>query len=125
MTERESNLTIVERHVEGVTVMTLTGQMVLDDGDLLFWRHIRDLLHEGHVRILVNLDGVTFIDSSGVGMLVARLQTVREKGGAMKLVNGAGSRNQRLLSMLKLNVVFEIFEDEASALRSFMWPAKA
>jgi anti-sigma B factor antagonist len=94
--------------------------MLLDDGDLAFGRCVRDLISRGRVRIVVDLGGVTFIDSSGVGMMAAKLKTVRESGGDMRLLH-LTSRSQRLLGMMKLMTVFETFEDEASAVRSFAY----
>jgi anti-sigma B factor antagonist len=115
-----SKLQIVERRVDEVTVLVLTGEIVLDDGDLAFRKQIHDLVGQGRVRIVVDLGSVTYIDSAGVGMMAAKMKTVRESGGAMKLVN-LTSRGQRLLAMMKLMSVFEVFEDEASAIRSFSW----
>jgi anti-sigma B factor antagonist len=68
----ESALTIHERQVDDVLVLTLTGQILVDDGDLLFGRKIRDLIEKGQVKIVVDLGGLTYIDSSGVGMLVGK-----------------------------------------------------
>ena len=118
MTENVSKLQVIERQIDDVTILVLAGEMVVDDGDLVFWRQIRDQVAKGRVKLLVDLGGVTYIDSAGVGMMVGKLKTVREAGGVMKLVN-LTNRNQRLLALLKLGTVFETFEDEASALRSF------
>jgi anti-sigma B factor antagonist len=114
-----SKLQIEERRVDEVTVVVLTGQMLLDDGDLDFRRHIVALLNDSRVKILVDLDGVTYIDSSGVGMMVAQLKMVRQRGGDMRLLR-LNSRGQRLLSLLKLRSTFEAFDDEAIAVRSFV-----
>ena len=116
----ESKLSIVERQVEDVTVLILTGQILLDDGDLAFRRQVHDLISRGGVKIVVDLAGVTYIDSSGVGMMAAKLKTVRESGGDMRLLHLTG-RSQRLLGMMKLMTAFETFEDEAAAVRSFSW----
>jgi anti-sigma B factor antagonist len=116
----ESKLSIAERQAGEVTVLTLVGQMLLDDGDLAFGRHVRDLISHGRVRIVVDLGEVTYIDSSGVGMMAAKLKTVRESGGDMRLLH-LTSRSQRLLGMMKLMTAFETFEDEASAVRSFAY----
>lgn len=115
-----SKLQIEERDVDDVTVMALTGQITLDDGDLLFRRHVHALLDRGRRKILVDLAGVTVIDSSGVGMMAAKLKTVREKGGDLKLVR-LTSRNSHLLGLLKLKTVFDVHDDEAAALKSFSW----
>lgn len=111
-------LDIETRDVGDVAVVTLTGQMLLDDGDLLFRRYIADLVSRGVVKIVVDLGGVTYIDSSGVGMLAAQLKHVRERGGDMRLLHLTG-RSQRLFGMMKLMIAFETFEDEPSAVRSF------
>ena len=114
----DSKLTITERQSDDVVVLMLAGQMVLDDGDLLFYRKIAELTGRGLVKIVVDLGGVTYIDSSGVGMLAAKLKHLRERGGDMRLLNLTRG-SQRLFGMLKLLIVFETFDDEAAALRSF------
>ena len=114
-----SKLQIEERRIDDVTVVVLSGEMLLDDGDLAFRRHIAALLNESRIKILVDLDGVTYIDSSGVGMMVAQLKTVRQRGGDMRLMR-LNSRGQRMLTLLKLRSTFETFDDEAMALRSFV-----
>ena len=114
----ESKLRIEERPLNGVTLLVLTGEMLLDDGDLMFRRHIHELIDRGRVKILVDLAGVTYIDSSGVGMMAAKLKTARDKGGDIRLLR-LNSRGHRLFSVAKLHTAFEIFNDEAMALRSF------
>jgi anti-sigma B factor antagonist len=114
----ESKMTLEERQVDGVTVLVLTGQMTLDDGDLAFRKRIHDLIGRDRTKIVLDLGGVTYIDSSGVGMLVAKLKTLKESGGDMKLLN-LNRRAETLFGMLKLLIVFETFQDEAAAVRSF------
>ena len=114
----ESKLTIDERQAGDVTVLVLTGQMLLDDGDLAFRKRIHDLIDRRLPKVVVDLGGVTYIDSSGVGMLAAKLKTLKEHGGDMKLLN-LTRRSESLFGMLKLLIVFETFEDEAAAVRSF------
>jgi anti-sigma B factor antagonist len=114
----DSKLAIEERQTGDITVLVLKGQMVLDDGDLAFGRRIRDLVDRGAVKVILDLGGVTYIDSSGVGMLVAKLKSLKERGGDMRLLN-LNRRAESLLGMLKLLVVFETFQDEAAAVRSF------
>ena len=94
--------------------------MLLDDGDLAFRRKVHELIDAGRVKLVVDLAGVTYIDSAGIGMMVAKLKTVREKKGDIKLAR-LTSRTQSLLAMLKLIMVFETFDDEASAVRRFAW----
>jgi anti-sigma B factor antagonist len=113
-----SKLTIEQRQMDGVTVLVLSGEMLLDDGDLEFRRVVHDLIERGRVNIVVDLDGITHIDSSGVGMMVAKLQTARRQGGDIKLVHLTG-RSQRLLSTMKIMTIFETFDDVPSAVRSY------
>ena len=119
----ESKLTIEERQAGDVMILVLTGQMLLDDGDLAFGRRIRDLVDRGFSKVVLDLGGVTYIDSSGVGMLVAKMKTLKEKGGDIKLLH-LNQRAESLFGMLKLLFVFERFDDEAAALRSFAWSAE-
>src|SRR5262245_2793618 len=112
----QSKLTIDERHAGDVALLTLSGQMLLDDGDLLFGKKIRDLVDRGVVKVVIDLGGVTYIDSSGVGMLVAKLKTLKERGGDIRLLN-LNRRAESLFGMLKILVLFETFEDEAAAVR--------
>ena len=90
-----SRLEIQERQIDDVTVLVLKGEIVLDDGDLLLRKKIHELLDDGRRNLVLNLLGVTYIDSSGVGMIAGKLKTVRERGGEMKLAH-LTSRSQRL-----------------------------
>jgi anti-sigma B factor antagonist len=114
----ESKLQIEERPLDDVTLLVLTGEMLLDDGDLVFRRHVHELIDRGRTKVLVDLAGVTYIDSSGVGMMAAKLKTVRDRGGDIRLLR-LNTRGHRLFSVAKLHTVFEIFNDEATAIRSF------
>jgi anti-sigma B factor antagonist len=114
----DSALTILERSVGDVTVLVLTGQVLVDDGDLAFGQRIRDLIDKGCLKIIVDLGGVTYIDSSGVGMMVAKLRSVRDHGGDMRLLH-ITARGQRLLKVMRILTTFETFDDEAAAVRSF------
>ena len=114
----ESKLTIDEREAGDVTVLALAGQMLMDDGDLVFRKRIHDLIDRGRPKVVVDLGGVTYIDSSGVGMLAAKLKTLKDSGGDMRLVN-LTRRAESLFGMLKLLLVFETFQDEVTAVRSF------
>ena len=113
-----SKLSIDEREAGDVTVLTLTGQLVLDDGDLVFRRCIHDLVDRGRVKVVVNLAGVTYIDSAGVGMVVAKMKTLRGRGGDMKLLN-LNTRGLHLFGITRLVFVFETFDSEELAVRSF------
>jgi|SRR5215211_3894020 len=114
----ESKLMVEERHAGDVTVLVLTGQMLLDDGDLAFGKRISDLIGRGRAKIVVDLGGLTYIDSSGVGMIVFQQKALRQSGGDMKLLH-LNRRAETLFGMLKLLILFETFDDEAAAVRSF------
>lgn len=118
MFEPTSKLKIVERRVDDVVILDLTGEMTLDDGDLVFRRKVHELLDEGLRKILLNLAGLTKIDSAGVGMLGAKLKMTREKHGHLKLVNLTAAMS-RLLGMMKILTLFEVFDSEDAAVRSF------
>ena len=116
--ETASKLLIAERRTGDVTVLALSGEMLVDDGDLALRQRIHELIDQGQVKILVDLAGVTHIDSAGVGMLVAKQKTVRERGGDVKLMH-LTNRSQRLLALMKLVSVFEVFESEDDAIQSY------
>jgi anti-sigma B factor antagonist len=119
LAEQASKLKIEERVVDDVVIITLTGEISADDGDIAFGKRVDELvLRQGHRKVLVDLAGVTYIDSAGVGIMVGEYKIVRDKGGALKLLN-LSMQSHRILAMMKLRSVFEVFEDEAMALRSF------
>ena len=118
MRDATPTLRIVERIVEGVTVLDLTGRLVLDQGDAALRDCVADLLTRGQKQLVVNLRDVSYIDSAGVGMLVAKMLSVRRAGGDMKLLN-LTARSNRVMTITKLLTVFETFDDEAAAVRSF------
>ena len=114
----------MEKRVDDVVVLALAGQILLDDGDLAFRAKIHELVERGDVKIVVDLSGVTYIDSSGIGMMVAKVKTVRERGGDIKLTQ-LTRRTQTLLASLKLALVFDILDDDAAAIRAFSWAARS
>ena len=120
MTQPVSKLRIDEDQVGDITILRLHGEIVSDDGDLLFGKRVDDLIKRGLLKVIVNLSDVTYIDSAGVGMMVYESKALQEKQGVMKLAN-LSARSHHLLAMLKLKLVFEIYEDEAAAIDSFKW----
>jgi anti-sigma B factor antagonist len=113
-----SRLNITERQVGDVTLLILTGAITLDDGDLVFGKRVEELVAAGRVQIVADLQGVTYIDSSGLAIMAAKLNLVRRAGGDVRLLH-LNERGRRLLQVLKLPTMFEIFDDESLALRSF------
>ena len=118
-----SKLQIGESRQGDIIVLTLSGQITLDDGDLAFGRHVDQLVAAGGRQIIVDLSAVTYIDSAGVGMLVAESQRVAAQGGSMRLAH-LTARSHHLLAMLKLKMMFEIYDDVDAAVRSFAWRAR-
>lgn len=106
-------------HEKGdVTVVETSGRLTLGEGTDALREKTRELVQGGSRQILMNMAGVTYIDSSGVGELVGAYTTATAAGGEMKLLNLA-RRVHDLLKITKLCTVFETFDDEASALGSF------
>lgn len=106
------------RQVGDVTVIDASGRITLGEGSSAFRDKIKELVNAGNKKIVLNMAGVTYIDSSGIGELVSGFTTVTNQGGGLKLVN-LGKRIQDLLQITKLYTVFETFDDEAAAIRSF------
>jgi anti-sigma B factor antagonist len=109
---------IKERVVNGVSVLDLSGKIVLGEGDGQVRDRIKDLLADGQKKILLNLGEVNYIDSAGLGALISSYTTVKRQGGQLKLEN-LTKRIQDLLAITKLITVFETFDNEAEALASF------
>jgi anti-sigma B factor antagonist len=106
------------RQVGDVTVVDANGRITLGEGASVFRDVIRDLAAKGNKKILVNLADVSYIDSSGIGEMVSSFTTVTNHGGQLKLLS-LTKRVKDLLQITKLYTVFEVFEDEAAAVRSF------
>ena len=109
---------IGERVVNGVTVLDLKGKITLGEGDEALRDHISGLLQKGIKKILLNLEGVPYIDSAGLGEVVRTYTTVSRQGGQLKLVN-LTKRITDLLMITKLLTVFETFEVEQDAIKSY------
>jgi anti-sigma B factor antagonist len=111
-------LEITQRRVGDVTIVELDGQLVLDDSDIPLRDHVNRLVAEGRVKIIVDMRNVTRLDSAGIGMLVSKYLTASGKGGSLKLLQPT-VHSRYLLEITKLSTVFEIFESEEDAIRSF------
>lgn len=106
------------RHVGKVTVVDISGRIVLGEGSAELRNMIRDLLSQGRNKILLNLGDVDYIDSAGIGELVSGFSSVTKNGGELKLIH-LTRRVHDLLQITKLFTVFEVHSDEAAALSSF------
>jgi anti-sigma B factor antagonist len=111
-------LTIASREVDGVTVLDLGGRITLGEGSVQLREAIRDLIGKGIKNILLNLGNVNYIDSSGLGELVSAFTTAKNQGAEVKLLN-LTKKVHDLLQLTKLYTVFDIKDDEASAIASF------
>lgn len=106
------------RQVDGVTILDLSGRITLGEGSVTLRDAIRDAVTKGQKNILLNLADVSYLDSSGLGELVTSYTSVKNAGGEMKLLN-LGKKVTDLLQITKLYTVFDVSDDEASAVASF------
>ena len=109
---------IAERTVNDVTILDLKGKMTLGEGDELLKDKINSLLAAGKKKLLLNLEGVPYIDSAGLGEVVRTYTTVSRQGGSLKLLN-LTKRIEDLLSITKLLTVFETYDSESEAVASY------
>ncbi|HTA26123.1 MAG TPA: STAS domain-containing protein [Terriglobales bacterium] len=106
------------RQVDGVTIVDCSGRITLGEGSVILRDAVRDLLAKNQKKILLNLGEVTYIDSSGIGELVSAFTTVRNQGGELKLLN-LTKKVHDLLQITKLYTVFDVKEEETSAIKAF------
>ena len=116
----------IEQRVSGdVTIVTINGDITLNKGgDVLLKDKVQSLIQQGHKNLLIDLSGVSYVDSAGLGELVQAYATTKNRGGALKLLN-VTKRLKDLLVVTKLLTVFDTFESEADALASFGASSKA
>ncbi len=114
-----AELNIKERQAGDVAVLDMDGKITIGEGSVALRTTVRRLLEEGKKKILLNLAGVGYIDSSGIGELVSSYTTIgKEEGGQLKLLN-LTQKLQDLLAITKLLTVFDVYESESEALNSF------
>jgi anti-sigma B factor antagonist len=113
-----SSVKISTRQVDGVTILDMSGRITLGEGSVQLRDAVRDLLGKGQKYVLLNLGDVTYIDSSGIGELVSAFTTAKNQGGELKLLN-LTRKVHDLLQITKLYTVFDVKDDEASAIASF------
>ncbi len=112
------NLKTTTRQVDGVTIVDCSGRITLGEGSVVLRDIVKDLLGKGQKKILLNLGEVNYIDSSGIGELVSAYTTVKNQGGELKLLN-LTKKVHDLLQITKLYTVFDVKDDETSAVRAF------
>ena len=106
------------RQVDGITVVDLSGRITLGEGSVVLRDTIREILGKGEKKILLNLGDVTYIDSSGIGELVSAFTSVKNQGGDLKLLK-LTRKVHDLLQITKLYTVFDVKDDETTAISSF------
>jgi anti-sigma B factor antagonist len=116
-------MNIEERHIGDVVVLDLKGKVTLGEGDELLKDKVNSIVNQGNKKIVLNLAEVPYIDSAGLGEIVRTYTTVSRQGGNLKLL-GLTKRITDLLSITKLLTVFETYESESDAIRSFSASAK-
>ncbi len=113
-----AELEVTERQAGDVTILDMSGAVRMGQGSIALRDSIRGLVDGDKKKILLNLAGVNYVDSSGIGELIANYTTLSKVGGQLKLLN-LTDRIQNLLVITKLLTVFDVYEDEAEALNSF------
>ena len=111
-------LTITNREVDGVSVLTLDGRIVLGEETVALREKVKGLLSDGKKKLVLDLKNVTLIDSSGLGALVSAHSSAQSGGATLRLCN-LGSKTNQLLQVTRLVTVFEVSDSEAEAVRGF------
>ena len=111
-------LRMTDRETNGVTVVEIEGRIVLGEESNAFRERVKGLLAGGKKKIVLDMKNVTYIDSAGLGTLVASFHSARQQGATLKLAN-LGSKFREVLQVTKLYTVFETFDNEAAAVSSF------
>jgi len=111
-------LRLTDRDVNGIAVLDLEGRIVLGEESNAMRERVKELLTGGKTKIVLNMDNVTYIDSAGLGTLVAIFHSAKQQGATLKLAN-LGSKFREVLQVTRLLTVFEVFDNEAAALQSF------
>ena len=111
-------LRMTDRDVHGVSVLDIEGRIVLGEESNSFRERVKGLLAAGKKKIVLNLANVTYIDSAGLGTLVAAFHSARSQGAQLKMAN-LGSKFKEILQVTKLMTVFDTYESETAAVQSF------
>ncbi len=111
-------ITITERRVGDVTVLEIKGRIVFYDGAAVLRAHIAELLDQARLKILLDLSGVSYMDSFGVGVIATKYVSLRRKGGELKLLN-LSERSRHVLTISGLLRILQTFDSEDAAVSSF------
>jgi anti-sigma B factor antagonist len=113
---------IKQRVRDDVTILDLSGRLILGDGEESFKEMVDDLINQDRTKILLNLTDVNYIDSAGIGVVIWKYIPVTKRGGTLKLLNPQ-PRTHTVLSITRLLTVLETFQTEDEAIESFSRPA--
>jgi anti-sigma B factor antagonist len=111
-------LKITDREMEGIIVVTMDGRIVLGEESNALREKVKGLLADSKKKIVLNMANVTYIDSAGLGTLVATFHSARQQGATMKLAH-LGQKFKEVLQVTKLLTVFEVHDSETAAVQSF------
>ena len=112
------SFTIKTRETDGVAILELSGRVTLGEATGKVREAVRNTVGKGHRKVILNLKGVSYMDSAGLGEVIGAYTTMKNHNGDMKLVGVAG-RALDLLQVTRLTTLFEFFDEEAAAVRSF------
>lgn len=112
------SITIHEHEVDNVTILNLRGRITIGEGSVTLRDQVRREIEQGKTNIVLDLGGVTYIDSSGLGELVSAFTTAKNRGATLKLLN-LTKRVSDLMGITKLATVFDTYDDEKAAVESF------
>lgn len=113
-----STLAITDRQVDDIAILDLAGKITIGENNRHLHDSLKRLVAEGNRRVILNLAKVTFIDSTGLGEIVAGYSTLKTNGGSLKLIN-LPERVTDLMTITKLYTVFDIYGSEAEGIKGF------
>ena len=117
-------LKMTNREVDGVSIVALDGRIVLGEESNALREKVKSLIADGKKKVVLNMDNITFIDSAGLGTLVAAHHSAKSQGASLRLCH-LGSKFQEVLQITKLLTVFEVYDTEAAAVASYLKGAGA
>jgi anti-sigma B factor antagonist len=109
---------MTDREVDGVSIVALDGRIVLGEESNALREKVKSMMAAGKKKIVLNMDNITFIDSAGLGTLVAAHHSAKSQGASLRLCH-LGSKFQEVLQITKLMTVFDVYKTEAEAVASF------
>jgi len=109
---------IQRREREGITILDLKGRLAVGESCTMLREGVNEQVAQGHKQVILNLHGIDYIDSTGLGSMVICYTSLQKLGGGLKLVN-LNRRNLELMLLTKLSTIFQIFAEEQEAVNSF------